>query len=1691
MPRKLTYVTMCQLLSEYYRATLQDVNSMCQFDWRDTVWADLPELVSILNWSSKLVSLTKEVAWELPHPLRPPPEQDGIQDRARASLGRIRYNWLSESLQDVRQKLSKGQLYPHARRNRLSEIREELRKKGEDGKSGVEEWLALEATKGEYADFLAYLQRYDTFRRAKEAGITINPDPRSLPKSALSRSPETACLELRNIRSSMEIDTLVDGLDDANELARILGSYADMDIASRGAFANIIVTELGLNVVEHSDAGAGWICTRLVTDRNVSSQCEGDPAVKSFAEDQSGFLEVIICDNGKGLTHDMERILRNDERETVREKYLLDSERLVEEYQLIDYAFDRLVSSKRDISHLVNFAQKSIIARGTVASGLYWIWNVVRAHSGIISIRTGNVCGWYDFTNTIHTIVSWHEGTTKLHIHTADIPFCGTMIRVCLPLGAMSAGVNERIRMDFPRKTQTFPVYSSRESNNRIHVEWCGDFAKSVSLSQTGSEFDETSVIGLTRSHQLHLLEELQRLHTPISDGDSLVLDLCGIPHKWAMESANPLCHFFMEMNYTSPIGRSAVVLWNVPSSKAELFETALRDAYYVHPHLQDFRRIAFMIWDTGRVKLLCGWPEAEQMLETLAFQGDLDLSEMGTSSLSDDDSLRFRALISENSHLFAWAGENRVQLRIWPSQIAAEVWVQCQLWFEGILEQTVDNEGVCVLPLSGYFRLPSSGHLVNKFYQFEMVLSDSRARSRIVWMLTELLLALERKCGSIEWIVAVTRPVMSLAVDVIRRLESIGSPNIPKPLAMSSIEELEECADESMRGTAVLLTDVISTGTLCQRADRALHNIEWSGVVALLDTRDRKGDAYRRSEPLNLYPDISIQAGWMTDLGPVFALASRSVEKHLPREVGEGESIWPIDGVNVCPKQFPDLLKTRLFDIWGFLANSPDTLKIGHYHGGSNHHYIYYINALSLFSARESSHGHSFSELIANDIVEYFDNEECDPERTVIMHPPRASSYAEELAKEVQERTGALYRVVLYRDTFADQWRFSPFVDRGLSIGEHTAILIDDGSNTGETLIGMLDAAAYAHASQILAYVGVTRMPLHKVDMLRRINGLRDVTGDVTVRFAAGMGIPVHSSRSCPVCRLGHGFSEVSNYSRIFAHDAGQMKAEIGARPTGRSIDGVESFSLWICAEPLNAARIREEIELVDYPMQTYPNLQKILRIANSGQLDMTDPLSAMLDFAFVISAEPDLAAAPVLAPFVDDLLCVTYDAIKSCPGEQLMTYVGLSFQLLYELRKRTASTVWLQRVAGFWQALLQREEISIGILLRILAYLLARTMPEPSSESGPYITVCEAIAEEMVNQFTAPNITTNVPETSLIWPSGRLMASEMLSVLQSAKGSRAFRGGRMYEYTGLHELAVEAAGKFSRHRKLHIGKQIDDLRDSYRQMGTETQKAAANELLCAFYDLHKLQEHLWVSELRHQKMVGQSPGARVYWAHPEFEAALSDFGASLLRLAESIESDTGAWSQIALLSQAWETLHPWLDPIFDEIFPDVFEVVTGRWGEWAEITQLPMKIAAPISRTKPGIDLVEIRAFISRTLLFRFVTIAMENLRTAAFRGWNLEQLEFDAKARVEIITSNGGTSPSSVCIRICDNGMLNRKLGSSEEPHLNTSSGSGLGLKEIREMAEFFGATLNGPYLLDQETCVDLWMKTQYKGDIDNAD
>lgn len=1665
-------------MRQNYDASLESDISSCSFDWQQTERATLPEIVTLLSWGAKLTGLKKQVIWLFRKTGAITEKALPLRQATLDIIGEGLFDYLSRRIESLWHKARLGDLSLYHYTGEMDEIEAVLKARKFLSKAAVSNWLALEKSQFQYIRLLTYLDRYEVFHRAIDARIDIQPRPGLLPRFKPMRASDTASLELRPIHSPVDLATLVDDLCKPEELARVLGKYSSLDVARGGALANILAAELGHNVSEHAKASAAWLCTRLVPEEKVKGQGSEDPSLSPFLSESEGFLEIIVCDNGNGLTSGLIGTLERDSRLSVIQKYSAEPD-APKNLHLIDYAFDRLASTRRDIVQLVHLEKQSGGTRYLVASGLYWVWNLVRSHYGVLTVHTSELCAWYDFTGAKSTVSGWEM--IPIQYDPDYSPFPGTMVRICLPLSKRKNDAAQPNRKENVKPKRHKWVTPTQKSLPSIKILWIGEIARKISRidddpSYSSSYKQQLPLIDAVEYQRL-ILNELQRSHCTLSEGDILVLDLFGVRDGWTTKAATALCHFVLEMNFTSTIGRSTVVLWNVPSKTKTLFEQGINIAGQYYSHLDGVRRGALMIAEDGDMRLFCGWEDIERKLAILKYQSELNFEELESGADSGTDKHDLIKFITENNHLFEQRSPSQVRLRAWPNDLTAEAWAQRISWLNEKIDRSADEEGVRRVPRKKYFRLPSTGYLVEKFYQFRGLLSNNEACTKIAWLVTQVIAGMSE--GKIPEqtklnIISVSRSTMPLIHKLIEsKLEDDAKRfNV---VMESNIEELE-LRWSTLTGPAILVTDVISSGSLGGRIIRGLPSVEWIGIIALLDSRSDSplGADYVKTDLS--YGINPLRADSIENV-PAYALAQRPVEK-LPPTTYEAELSEAIDEINVSPvepfEQIPDTDE----NFWSYVREGEsDALLVGHY-SGSYHHYVYKVDVGKLLAATNPGRsGETFLAFIVQSVLDDLVKRNYNPDKTVIMHPPRKSSHAEVIAKSIQDMSGALYRHALYKDNFAGQWRFSPFVQHGVPLKDNTLILIDDGTNTGETLVGLLDAATAGNPAHVLAYVGITRMLPHKNSLFSNIKKLKHVTKGVKIRFALGLSIPVYGIKNCPICKFQEELSRVEEYCPLLGRYARQLKDRVA----GLSDDDNESKRkfLWAVHSELDATRLREAIETRDYHSPSYDYVNTTLQSA-SGRIPVTESKGPLLDLSFIICTEPEIASATVFSHYLSDLINAALVRIEECEDKEVLTYVAFVFHLLVQRRQKLFSEEKKSGDVSPWEQLFNRKRISIQMISCIMTFSLSQGLTGLSDPPLPQLSLSLYWMEELHKIIMGPTKAESAPAKAI----GYIYLREALASLRGARYStnRVFNTD---EAKALYNLADNTAYDFWWHSSNTMQGYIDSLVDQLNDGGlprSNILQGPVDPMFRAFGNLCELQQQLSEIENISRQTWGNRPGGDIFWSAPPLSNTLTQFIHHLTQIGELLEEPPNPLlgerlqAESVALKNTWGELYEQLNQGYSAIFPEVFKIAYSTWQDFGKISGLPDSIRRSIKVISPLTD--DARAFVPQILLRSFLTIAIQNLKTTAFGRWPEEEIRADAEAYLEIEQTFLKDGHPAICIRVVDNGGRYPKAERGV---------SRTGISNVERMAKYYNASVNRPYeIRDGYIAVELIMMQRMNRD-----
>ncbi len=207
-PIDLTYANLATVLRTHAASLHGAKDEEYTIDWRAVQWVQLPEILSVLAWSTRLTHLHRRVTWRLPNPLARLSETEEIRFWARTALGDENFDGVANRIKNLRHQVLHRNLPPGTRRAAIKAIKEFAFDKAREKTQAVARWIDVETSPFNAADVLGYFRRYKVLERAVEAGIRLTPNPADLSAAALGVRERTPCLELTSIHSTHDVNTL-------------------------------------------------------------------------------------------------------------------------------------------------------------------------------------------------------------------------------------------------------------------------------------------------------------------------------------------------------------------------------------------------------------------------------------------------------------------------------------------------------------------------------------------------------------------------------------------------------------------------------------------------------------------------------------------------------------------------------------------------------------------------------------------------------------------------------------------------------------------------------------------------------------------------------------------------------------------------------------------------------------------------------------------------------------------------------------------------------------------------------------------------------------------------------------------------------------------------------------------------------------------------------------------------------------------------------------------------------------------------------------------------------------------------------------------------------------------------------------------------------------------------------------------
>jgi hypothetical protein len=1444
-------------------------------------------------------------------------------------------------------------------------------------------WLNARLTVLEVAPLVGYLFRIGAFAVARELKIIIVPDAAELPQIHYDIAADTGTIPLTPLHTIGERRAAMGRLADIDELARIFGKYAGVDFVRGGALAEIVVAELGSNVTRHACCTQAWLGGRVVPQVIVT-----DPLLRPFVGYSTPLFEMLVADDGKGIHQTLGEHFRADKRDIINDAYGAERNDVP---SLLAYAFERFSSSKPATPN--QWDATAFDHQDDTASGLYWIWNFVRSKGGTLGIASGGHFVSWDFTTATARAVSRPRSELRFGI--------GTMIRIVLPLHD---------------DVVTSIAHSDIVAGEASPGPW--KYASLDDLNIPDLVADEGSPAKRDK-----IWSQLDGLGRNVHRGEVLVVDVGSLPRLWVKDAAYPLVQWAAEANVTGPSGDVAVLLVNLPDASASVFELAARETLASPRALVSVRRAVMLVFESGKARAVASSAEVESALMRLYAEGTLATMDLATNNI---DHGVLRTALRDNAHIVREIAPDLFTLRVWYLDLVEFLRREHLTWLEQQVDHSPSEGGI---RLGGdsetLFRLPATGRLSRVFFHFRSLFSNRTALYRLTWLFSDAIDQLERERQiKVDALVSVTRPPVALVEHLVAFRERKEEGRRLPALMASTLDELIQTWYLQSRpryDNAILIQSVINSGATIERVATAIP-IGWIATIVCADTR--------------ILTDRRDHLG-----GEVIAFVDRPVSTISPVGAPLTAHVVAIDEVSISPVLEDQADDIDTVAIWSYLENTSSALRVGHHEEVNYHHYVYYVDTAQLLTATDSEAGTSLMERIVAAVVASVGTKGSD--ELVILHPPAAISEGERIAVALQHATGARFRHVVYRDSIAGQWRFSPYADLGLPLSGATVIIVDDGSNTGDTLMGLIAAAlSGSRPASLVVAVAVSRLPAHRAILFQHLRNIAGV--DVNVVFFSRLEMPVYAAPACPICRYSKALADVPSVAPSLGPAVNAVRRALRAQR-----DGAQHQFLFKYSTVLAVGRLRESIERVSYDSGALVQLTEKLDSFDDNESDST------LDFAFIAASEPDVLRASVLAPYYYPMLAAFVERIECCDASELPTYIAAVARAVTRVLPASKDEAHELIVRGVWHAALRRHDMTPRVVAIILALVLAE------ATDGAYNDILPRLANLWISELAAA--ADRKEGSTLVHAFGLLYARDAARTRRFIQTDLAVIVASAPIF--LFRLATDVAANFWAHASENIRALVELIRAAATGRGTTSIDDAASKIASKLTNLLELKSTLQAIDSENMIQSGDTTGALVAWGD-EVDRALTEMVIGLVdvtRPLNGITEKVNAAEAAEALVGRWHKLRAVLDPLFMNLFPDLREVMAA----WADSTaNLPSALVGPVQTSFGQYD----RVFIPRPLLQRFIHDAIENCLHYAFPGEAVNDPRSRIEARLLTTTSNEGHE--CVLLEILDSGPT---LGVQKR-----EAGHGFGLKHLRRLVPPFGGSLDGPTSDETHTVIRLMMR-----------
>ena len=421
------------------------------------------------------------------------------------------------------------------------------------------------------------------------------------------------------------------------------------------------------------------------------------------------------------------------------------------------------------------------------------------------------------------------------------------------------------------------------------------------------------------------------------------------------------------------------------------------------------------------------------------------------------------------------------------------------------ILKQTAENlirQTPHVINEEGCYHLPH-GEYTHKYLYMKPILINQRIINKFArYLINSLAFYLRTKDLDVDIIVGGTHSAKRL-------INMVGQELSAKTLTIDRyVGQIDEytIGETVANKKALIVSDVISSGNFVSKIANRLTK-EGSSIIAICSICDLRTSIEKDSLPLN-YPVISLLNYPITkmripDRTPIFEVNPISLRPTLPED-------------EVKRREVHSLIPTEILVQW---VNDSKALVPGHTILGPTH-YTYFVDTEILLE----KYSEEIFEIVNKDLIKLADNNKfniANELSTIITaEGSNAELYFPELIKKNYPWIEWI-QIDRIRLSIEGTWqldRLDPIFDPVEKINDQVVLIWDDGSNTGGTLLQLLEIVSEFKPKLIIAYCMVNRLSSERSRFFSRLNEIGGEQGAI-VRFFTNVPMSTFVQSNCPIC--------------------------------------------------------------------------------------------------------------------------------------------------------------------------------------------------------------------------------------------------------------------------------------------------------------------------------------------------------------------------------------------------------------------------------------------------------------------------------------------------------------------------------------------------------------------------------------------